>query len=150
MWGVPGTGKTMLLYCIVNALRAKGIEAIYVVVPGLLDTLRQSYEVDERGDAGWSFGALMGRLANVPVLAMDDLAVEKPTEWAQEKLFQVIDARYRGRLPLLVATNIIPQKLRLAGGRIASRLCDRQLSKVVKCGVVDYRARPGGPGGGVS
>ena len=141
LWGPRGTGKTMLLSCIVNGLRAKGIEAVYAVVPDMLDMLRRSYNVDERGNEGWSFGPLMERLETVPVLVLDDLAVEKPTEWAQEKLYQIIDARYRARVLLLVATNVAPTKLGLAGGRIASRLQDKRISVVVKCGVADYRIK---------
>jgi DNA replication protein DnaC len=39
------------------------------------------------------------------VLVLDDLGKERPTEWALEQLFAVINARYDACKPLIVTTN---------------------------------------------
>ena len=37
---------------------------------------------------------------------LDDLGTERQTSYAAEKMFEIIDARYRSRRPLIVTTNL--------------------------------------------
>ncbi len=39
-------------------------------------------------------------------MILDDLGVERNTEYALEQMFLVIDSRYRSRKPLIVTTNL--------------------------------------------
>lgn len=65
---------------------------------------------------------IMGVLQNVELLILDDLGVEKSSEWIQEKLFEVIDFRYNEGLPMLVTSNFVPQELKK---QIGARNYDR-------------------------
>lgn len=67
-------------------------------------------------------------LQKFDLLIIDDFATERRTEYMMEQVTAVIDARYRSKLPLIVATNINPRDLMSAGGigeqRIYSRIMD--------------------------
>lgn len=106
VWGNYGVGKTYVLASVVNEFRRHQTAAIYVVVPDLLDRLRQAYEPD----APQAFNALFARVRDVPVLALDELGQVKMTEWAVEKLFLLLDYRYREAhcLATVIATHLEP------------------------------------------
>ena len=40
------------------------------------------------------------------LLIIDDLGVERSTEYAMEQMFFVIDSRYRSRRPMIITTNL--------------------------------------------
>lgn len=75
---------------------------------------------------------------DAPLLILDDLGTEKLTDWAAEKLDTLIDHRYIKGLPLVVTTNVPAAQL---SPRIASRLQDRRLGKVVTLSGPDYRVQ---------
>lgn len=131
LWGPPGTGKTHLVAAAANRLRERGEDVGFFTAPDLLDLLRSGYD---RGD----YEALLDALKNLPVLVLDDLGAERGTEWAEEKLFQVINHRYNRRLPLLVAMNPDPGTLE---PRIADRLCDVDWSLRIHVEVTSWRRR---------
>lgn len=103
LWGGYGLGKTHLLAATVNHCTAGRIAAVYYTLPDLLDRLRDSYGND-------GFSTLFDRLVAVPVLALDELDKVRLTDWAREKLYQLVDARYRDldRRGTLLALNRQP------------------------------------------
>jgi len=63
----------------------------------------------------------------VPLLVLDDIGAEKPSEWTQERLYSIIDHRYANCLPLIVTSNLPPSRSSLApqtGVRTQSRLAE--------------------------
>jgi len=56
------------------------------------------------------------------VLALDDMGAEKPTEWVNERLFEIIDYRYNEYLPVIASTNATPAELKT---QIGERSFDR-------------------------
>lgn len=130
--GSFGTGKTHLLAAIAQELIRQGTPAYYQLVPELFDKIRATFDdaSEDRFDELWQ------RLLNVDVLLLDDLGAEYPTRWVVERLYTLIDYRYRARLPLVVTTNIPPDKL---DGRIGSRLLDVRLTTTVGMPGQDYR-----------
>jgi DNA replication protein DnaC len=91
-YGHVGTGKTYLLASIINAVRLKGFLAVYITMADLLDHLRRAYN-PEYGEA--DYDALWDKLIKASALAIDEIDKFRPTPWAEEKVFQLIDARYR-------------------------------------------------------
>lgn len=72
-------------------------------------------------------------LCGVPVLVIDDLGKESPTDWAVERLFRVVDGRYNAERPVIVTTQFERPALirRLSRGgdsenavALVSRLCE--------------------------
>ncbi|MEV6035988.1 ATP-binding protein [Nonomuraea sp. NPDC052116] len=59
------------------------------------------------------------------LLYIDDMGAEKPSEWTQERLYEVIDERYVACRPLIVTSNLPPKSLAdHVGERTASRLAE--------------------------
>lgn len=89
--GKPGRGKTRLLAAIVNESRKTGRTAVYTTTSELLDHLRAAYAPG----ANVTFDGLLDKITTCTVLALDEFDRYSPTEWAQEKFFQLIERRYR-------------------------------------------------------
>ena len=117
LFGSVGTGKTYLAACVANELISKGIPCLVTnfarianEVQGMFDGKQQYYD----------------NLNSFPLLVIDDLSAERKTEYMQEIVFNVIDARYRANLPLIVTTNLTREELLspkdLTYQRIFSRL----------------------------
>jgi DNA replication protein DnaC len=117
LFGTVGTGKTYLAACVANALIDKGIPCLVTnfarianEVQGMFDGKQQYYD----------------NLNSFPLIVIDDLSAERKTEYMQEIVFNVIDARYRANLPIIVTTNLTREELLnpadLTYQRIFSRL----------------------------
>jgi DNA replication protein DnaC len=138
--GKYGTGKTGLLAASVNALipRLMGIthedewsivydtrrQVLFWSTPNLFDDLRAGY-------SDGSFAATMRDCQRVPLLILDDLGAEKPTEWVLERLYAIVNHRYEHDLPTWASTNLTPGQLTDAiGERVWSRLQEDAYSLV--------------------
>ena len=121
--GPSGSGKTHLAAAIAGRCIEAGRAPLFMVVPDLLDHLRAAYQPGS--DLGYD--DLFEMLKNASILILDDLGVQSSTPWAQEKLFQLINHRYNGRMPTVVTTNL---ELSAFDARIQSRLADADLSQV--------------------
>ncbi|MCW5878992.1 MAG: ATP-binding protein [Anaerolineales bacterium] len=128
--GGYGSGKTHLAAAIANFAVSVGLPAIFITVPDLLDELRFSYG-SEHG-----FEERFEEIRQAPLLILDDFGTQNATEWAQEKLFQILNHRYINRLPLVVTTNL---SLDQVEGRIRSRLSDPELVSHLRVLAPDYR-----------
>ena len=129
LYGAAGCGKTHLLNAAVNLSAERGVRAEYWDVRELCDELRRQQREDGLED-------FLDRLYELPFLALDEMGAERNTPFACEKVEQVIDARYRGPMVLLVATNLSYEDLPRA---IQSRFSDAQISRRVRISAPDYR-----------
>ncbi len=127
--GSVGTGKTHLLAAIAQSARRS---SHFLTAPDLLDELRTGYNDD-------SYAVRFDALRMSPLLLLDDLGAESATDWAEEKLFQLLNYRYNWELPTAIATNLPLEKL---PARLRSRLSDRTLVKAVVATVGDVRRIP--------
>ena len=116
--GPAGTGKTHLAVAITRALIELGAAAVIVNVPLLLVTFRGTF----RGEHPERFDQMLDLLCRCDHLALDDLGRERPTEWVQEMLYLVINARYEECLATSVTTNLSPDELR---ARLGEPVLDR-------------------------
>lgn len=89
--GPPGTGKTFLLACVANAARLAGRIAVYVTVADLLADLRDCF--DPKADT--NFSALFDSVTRADVLCLDEIEKFRPTPWAEEQFFRLVEHRYR-------------------------------------------------------
>lgn len=102
--GANGRGKTGLAVGCMRALAERGIGCAFVLVPDLLDGIRTTYGSRENFEA--SYDQLMSDLRTVSLLVLDDLGKEKASDWATEKLFQVISGRHANLKRTIVTTNL--------------------------------------------
>ena len=89
--GSVGTGKTFLLQAIVNEAVEAGRMAIYLTMADLLEHLRRAYKPGVEVDSD----ALFDNIVRCEMLCVDEADKYNPTSWAEEKLMQLVDDRYR-------------------------------------------------------
>ena len=121
LWGDVGTGKTFFAGCIANALLSKGIPVLMTNMNRILNTLTGMFS-DDRNHFIESFNAYS-------LLIIDDLGVERNSEFALEQVFSVIDSRYRSRKPLIVTTNLTLEELKNPADTAHARIYDRILER---------------------
>jgi DNA replication protein DnaC len=119
--GPPGCGKTHLAAAVANRRLAGSEAVIFSVVPDLLDHLRAAFSPSS--DVGYD--ELFETVREAPLLILDDLGTQSGTPWAQEKLFQLLNHRYNGRLPTIITTNLRPEEL---DERLQTRILDVTLT----------------------
>ena len=118
--GDVGTGKTHLAVAVMNeVMQRKRVPSLFVTVPEFLDNLREAYMIPGRDLDEW-----MEAVKNAELLVLDDLGAEKPNPWVRERLFVVVNHRYREALPTLFTSNIGPRDL-------ASQLGERTASRII-------------------
>lgn len=132
LMGTYGCGKSHLAAAIANTCVEFGMKTIFLTVPDLLDWLRYSYDAGDE-----TFERRFEEIRNVNLLVLDDLGAQNATNWAAEKLFQIIDYRYIRKLPTVVTTNLDLDDL---DDRIRSRLQDPDLVTSVDITAPDYRS----------
>lgn len=101
-YGDVGTGKTFISSCIANALIDKGHPCLVTNFARLVNTLQGMYE----GRQNYIDG-----LDRYDLLVIDDLASERDTEYMNEIVTNIIDARYRSGKALIVTTNLKKNEL---------------------------------------
>lgn len=85
LWGDVGTGKSFVAACIANALLEQGIPVLMTNFSKILNQMGAMYS-EERYRYIASF-------SNYSLLILDDLGIERSTEYALEQVYAVIDER---------------------------------------------------------
>jgi len=119
--GPVGTGKTYAALAAVRPyLFGCGLDVEFWPVVELLDALKPGREL---ADGGWR------RLAEVPVLVLDDIGAERATDWSDEQLYALVNRRWLNELPTVCTTNLPP-------GEMAAAVGDRMFSRLARSGAV--------------
>jgi DNA replication protein DnaC len=129
--GPYGCGKTHLAAAVGNFAVSMGVPTLFLTIPDLLDTLRFAFDSPDT-----TFEERFEEVRRSPLLILDDFGTQNATQWAQEKLFQIINYRYINHLPLVVTTNLALEEIE---ARISSRLRDPELVTKVNILANDYR-----------
>lgn len=120
LWGEVGSGKSFLAACIANALLEQGIPILMTNFSKILNQMGAMYS-EERYQYIASF-------SNFPLLIIDDLGIERSTEYALEQVYAVIDECYKSGLPLIITTNLTIAEMRnpsdVPHARIYSRILE--------------------------
>ena len=119
LYGDVGTGKSFLAACIANALITKGVPVIMTNISALSTAMGKDFERDK--------AQILGRISEVPLLVLDDVGTERDTAYAYEKVQEIIDARYRSGMPLIITTNLSPKELAAPPDMRYKRVYDRLL-----------------------
>lgn len=118
-YGNVGTGKTFFAACIANRLIEKGVGVLMTNIPSLVTAMSKDFEKEK--------SRMLYEIANVPLLILDDVGVERDTAYGYEKIQEIIDTRYRSGLPLIVTTNLAPAELQNPQDLRYKRIYDRIL-----------------------
>ncbi len=120
LYGNVGRGKTYAACEVANALVDKGIPALVTNFARIVNNLQSSFEGRQE---------YLDSLNSYALLVIDDLSAERDTAYMKEQIFQVIDARYRAKLPMIITTNLSIDEIKKANdidyGRIYDRIIER-------------------------
>lgn len=100
--GSVGTGKSFLAAAIANELISQGTPCLMTNFSRIISRISEKFGGDQK---------YLDNLNRFDLLIIDDLGAERDSEYMWEKVMDVIDARYRAGLPLIVTTNLNPKDL---------------------------------------
>ena len=133
LFGGVGTGKTFLAACAANALIDRGVPALVTNFARIVNTAQGLFEGRQE---------YFDSLNRFPLLVLDDLFAERQTDYMLEIVYNVIDSRYRAKLPVIVTTNMTREELMhpadIRHQRIISRLFE--MCAVIEVAGHDRRA----------
>lgn len=123
LYGGVGIGKTYLVSCIANSLLEQYIPVIIISSIALLGKYKKAY-MDKQAEV-----TITNNLQQADLLIIDDLGAENDTAWVKEKIYEIIDSRYRDSKPTIITTNLTLQQLqeKLTGEDGITRTYDRLL-----------------------
>lgn len=108
IYGDNSSGKTFLIACICNELVWKGYRCIYTNLATILNEIRGSYDRNGMGEC-----AILRNLEYYDFAFIDDLGKEflgreysvASSKWAEEKFFEILNARYNAQKPTVFSSN---------------------------------------------
>lgn len=134
--GGVGTGKTHLISGIIDYIarmkkRDWHYKIIYITSVDLLSEIRMGFKNNEAQE-------LVGNFEEADLLIIDDIGIEKITDWVNEIFYKIIDHRYNEMKPTIFISNLSDDELLAKlGERIVSRIYE--MCRGLKLYGKDYR-----------
>lgn len=97
--GTVGTGKTFASACISNALTKANMTVMVLSIGLYINKIQREWAEAEND--------ILKHVKECDLLIIDDLGVEKVSEFVKDKVFMLIDTRYRTEKPVIVTTNLV-------------------------------------------
>ena len=120
--GNVGAGKTFYSACIANKLIDDGYTVMFSNFVTMIHRIQ---------DETYKGLKIMDEIRKCDLLIIDDLGVERDTEFMKEHVYNIIDTRYRMGKPIIVSTNLTGDELKnpkdVTSSRIYSRIMERCL-----------------------
>lgn len=95
-YGPVGTGKSYTAACIANSLMEMQIP---VIMTSFVKILQDIWSAEDEG-------TYLNLLNSSQLLIIDDFGAERDTDYALEKVYNVIDSRVRANKPMILTTNL--------------------------------------------
>lgn len=133
--GPVGSGKTHVAIGFAKLAIAHGYDALFINAPAWFQELRESYAESSSAERD-----LMREMKDAPILILDDLGAEKPSDWMRERLYLVVNHRVLSGAVTIVTTNAPLEQLEHnVGERVMSRLYGNALT--LSLASSDYRRK---------
>lgn len=115
-YGNVGTGKSFSAACIGNYVMSCFRPVVMTSFVKLLQKF-SSFKCDEE--------ELIEKLSEPDLLILDDLGAERNTDFALEKVYSIIDGRYRAKKPIILTTNLTLKEMKENTDIRYARIYDR-------------------------
>ena len=120
LYGTVGTGKSFFAACIVNELVSKGYRCMMTTFSRLANQISSLWEGKQE---------FIDDLTRYDLLAIDDLGVERDTEYMNEQITAIVDALYRAKVPLVITSNYSPRQMTGENEIRRKRIYDRLIEQ---------------------
>ena len=121
---IKGSGKTRLAVSIANDLITKNlVVAKFCTTIQILDQIRETWGGQDRSrpEQADTEARLMQDIVSVPVLVIDDIGVEQPKDWINERFYNIINGRMIEKRVTIFTSNFRMDELKL-DDRIVNRI----------------------------
>lgn len=141
--GSVGVGKTHLAVGILRGLIEKGISCRFYEYRSLLKEIQNSYNQNTQ----ISEMSILEALFDYEVIVLDELGAARPSEWVQDTIGLIINARYNEEKLTILTTNYPDERGSSSDETLADRVGVRlrsrlyQMCKTVVVDGQDYRRR---------
>lgn len=116
MWGNIGTGKSFAAAAIANYLIARKVPVIMTSFNKILKEIDSNRSEES---------AISAKLRRAKLVIFDDLGAERSTDYAIEKVYNIVDERYRMKLPMILTTNLTIGEMKSETDIRYARIYDR-------------------------
>ena len=124
MSGKTGVGKTHVACAMAKYILDQGFDVLFYNTGKFLELLREEFgKEDEEKHLFRDMLEFKG------VIILDDIGAEKPSAWAIERLYLIINEKYESMTPMIFTTNCEKEALMdTLGDRIVSRITGMTLT----------------------
>ena len=120
LYGTVGTGKSFFAACIVNDLVSKGYRCMMTTFPRLTNQISALWDGKQE---------FIDDLTRYDLIAIDDLGIERDTEYMNEHITMIVDALYRAKVPLVITSNYTPKQMKGESEIRRQRIYDRLIEQ---------------------
>lgn len=119
MLGKVGTGKTHLSVGIALQIMRNGHSAVFTSASKMLRAIKDTY----RKDSDYSESDVIKKYTSCGLLIVDEVGVQRGSEYEKDMLFDVINERYESIKPTIILSNLaIDEVKQFLGERVFDRL----------------------------
>lgn len=103
LWGNVGTGKSYAAAAIANYLLSKVVPVVMVSFVEIIKNIESKKMTQDQ---------IISLVNSAQLVIFDDLGAERGSDFALEKVYSIIDSRYRKKLPMIVTTNLTMDQMK--------------------------------------
>lgn len=103
LWGNVGTGKSYAAAAIANYLLSQVVPVVMVSFVEIIKDIESKKMTQDQ---------IISLVNSAQLVIFDDLGAERSSDFALEKVYSIIDSRYRKKLPMIVTTNLTMDQMK--------------------------------------
>ncbi len=119
-WGNVGAGKTHAAIVLANELMEREmVEVLFLNMPEAITRVKKTFDSEIKTEDS----RLFERMKEMELLVLDDVGVEKYSDWMADQMYQIIDHRWKNRKAMIFTSNLSMEDLgKYYKPQIASRI----------------------------
>lgn len=119
MLGMVGTGKTHLSIGIALEIMQNGYTSVFTSASKMLRSIKETY----RKDSEKSEGEVIAIYSTCDLLIIDEVGVQRGSDYEKDMLFDVINERYENLRPTIILSNLTLEEIKsYLGERVFDRV----------------------------